>query len=339
MSRKVSILFVDDEPNILRAVRRQVRHYRDQWDMHFANGGVEAVKVITLENIDIVVTDMRMPEVDGSKLLEWISSHHPTIIRIVLSGEAKLEEIYRIVGRSHRFLAKPCSPEAILSVLCDIVDAQLHDNLENGSFELSMLDKLGTPAKTFEELRCALNADEPNIEHVHQIVGSDPSLSLRVLQLSNSAYFKKPVSTCCVRRAVANLGIDRLRDLMDVARLGQDSRAPIESELATEEAFWLARACRNQCAESTNDPEALAAAYLLGLALRCGAVDTTGSLAQVAKRAAFLTVLFGLPQVLHVSLLGLASTNAAAPFEQWPRLIANAIIEFGNQTNNNEAAA
>ena len=117
MTRKVSVLFVDDEPNILRAVRRHGRHYRDQWDLHFAYGGVDAVKVITRETIDIIVTDMRMPEVDGSKLLEWISEHQPQIVRIVLSGEAKLEEIYRIVGRSHRFLAKPCSPEVILSVI------------------------------------------------------------------------------------------------------------------------------------------------------------------------------------------------------------------------------
>jgi CheY-like chemotaxis protein len=58
--------------------------------VHFAYGGVDAVKVITRENIDIIVTDMRMPEVDGPKLLEWISEHHPKIIRVVLSGGSEV---------------------------------------------------------------------------------------------------------------------------------------------------------------------------------------------------------------------------------------------------------
>ncbi|WP_306149371.1 MULTISPECIES: HDOD domain-containing protein [unclassified Roseibium] len=339
MTRKVSILFVDDEPNILRAVRRHVRHFRDQWDVHFAYGGVDAVKVITRENIDIIVTDMRMPEVDGPKLLEWISEHHPKIIRVVLSGEAKLEEIYRIVGRSHRFLAKPCSPESIIAVLFSIVDAQLHDQLENGVFELSMLDKLGTPASTFQALRVALDAEEADIAIVQQIVGRDPSLSLRVLQLSNSAYFKQPISTCNVKQAVNNLGVDRLRDLAAAGRLGQDSRASAEAQQSSDEAYWLARACRNQCAELSKDHDHLAAAYILGLMVRCGAVDASGTLAQVAKRAAFLTVLLGLPQVLHDTLIELATSNAAAPFEKWPRLIANAIYESEIKPSKNEVAA
>jgi len=339
MSRKVSVLFVDDEPNILRAVRRQVRHYRNEWDLHFAYGGVDAVKAITRETIDIVVTDMRMPEVDGSKLLEWISGHQPQIIRIVLSGEAKLDEIYRIVGRSHRFLAKPCPPEAIISVIKDVVDAQLHDQLENGVFELSMLDKLATPSNTFDDLQSALDSDEPALEDVAQIISRDPSLSLRLLQLSNSAYFKQPISTCNMRRAVSHLGIDRLRALLAAGRLGQDTRAGVENDSSTEEALWLARACHKSCTEFTEDPDALAAAYLLGLSLRCGAVDASGTLAQVAKRAAFLTVLFGLPHILQKSLLGLATSNASAPFEQWPSLIANAIYEQGNSVTGSEAAA
>ena len=138
---------------------------------------------------------------------------------------------------------------------------------------------------------------------------------------------------------MSHIGIERLRDLFDAGRLGQVTRMPAESDHSVAEAYWLARASRNRCSEFTEDTEALAAAYLLGMALRCGAVEPTGTLAQVAKRAAFLTVLLGLPPVLQRSLSVLAMSNATAPFEQWPRLIANAIYEQGNQTPNNEAAA
>jgi hypothetical protein len=121
--------------------------------------------------------------------------------------------------------------------------------------------------------------------------------------------------------------------------LGQDSRASAEAQQSSDEAYWLARACRSQCAELSKDHDHLAAAYILGLMVRCGAVDASGTLAQVAKRAAFLTVLLGLPQVLHDTLIELATSNAAAPFEQWPRLIANAIYESEIKPSKNEVAA
>ncbi|MEO9901043.1 MAG: response regulator, partial [Nisaea sp.] len=334
MSRKVSVLFVDDEPNILRAVRRHLRHYKDEWHIHFAYGGVDAVKVITRENVDIIVTDMRMPEVDGSQLLEWISENHPEIIRIVLSGEAKLEEIYRIVGRSHRFLAKPSSPEATISVIRDVVDAQLHDQIENGVFEMSMLDRLGTPASIFNTLQGVLDADEVRIDEIANIVQQDPSLSLRSLQICNSAYFKQASHTCDIRKAISTIGADRFRELLKAGRLGQDSRVQVEDDKVQQEAYWLARASKNECTAQTDSQNVLSAAYVLGLGLRCGAVDTSGTLSQVAKRAAFLTVLFGLPEILPKSLLSLAKSNASAPFEHWPKLIANAVIEQNDQLLN-----
>lgn len=339
MSRKVSVLFVDDEPNILKAVRRHVRRYRDQWDMHFAFGGVDAVKVITRETIDIVVTDMRMPEVDGSQLLEFISDHHPEMIRIVLSGEAKLDEIYRIVGRSHRFLAKPCAPDAIVSVITDVVDAQLRDQLENGEFNLSMLDNLGTCESVFEKWQAEADREDPDIEALTEIIRKDPSLSLRVLQLANSAYFKSALKTCSVRKAVSHIGIDRLRELFRSGRLGQESKSSAENGALAEEAFWLARACRNHCSTLTEEKDTLSAAYVAGLCLRCGAVDTTGSLSQIARRAAFLTVLLGLPDTLNDALRRLGASNANVPFEQWPRLVAEAFSPTGLYGIEGEVAA
>ncbi|MEO9526379.1 response regulator [Roseibium sp.] len=337
MTRKVSVLFVDDEPNILSAVRRHVRRYRDEWDLHFAQGGVEAVRVITCETVDIIVTDMKMPEVDGTRLLEWISEHHPKIIRFVLSGEAKPDEIYRIVGRSHRFLAKPCSPEAIVAGIRDVVDAQLHDQLENGAVEMSMLDRLGTPPGIVTELQAHLEQEEPCLDRIADIVRKDPSLSLRMLQLCNSAYFKQPFPTCSIRKAVSHVGADRLRELLEAGRLGQQSRANSGENAAVTEAHCLARATMDACAELTQKPDSLSAAYVVGLGLRCSAVDASGTLAQAALRAAFLTVLLGLPEILKKTLLGLAETNAQAPQEHWPKLIAGAIAAQEFQTLSSEA--
>ncbi|WP_346910261.1 hypothetical protein [uncultured Roseibium sp.] len=99
------------------------------------------------------------------------------------------------------------------------------------------------------------------------------------------------------------MGAERLRDLMAVGRLGQGGKTDGQREIRPEEAYWLARASRNQCEDLTDDQETLTAAYVLGLSLRSGAVEATGTLGQVAKRAAFLAVLFGLPDILAATLL------------------------------------
>ena len=86
---KPRILFVDDEPNILSALKRFTRPKREEWDMDFVPGGAEAIEAISERSYDVVVSDMRMPGVSGATLLEWISQNMPGIVRLVLSGEAK----------------------------------------------------------------------------------------------------------------------------------------------------------------------------------------------------------------------------------------------------------
>ena len=83
---KIRILFVDDEPNVLDGLRRMLRGMRHQWQMSFATNGHEALEILDGQPYDVVVSDMRMPGMDGVQLLTEIKKRHPTIVRIVLSG-------------------------------------------------------------------------------------------------------------------------------------------------------------------------------------------------------------------------------------------------------------
>lgn len=325
MSASLTVLFVDDEPNILRAMRRHLRPYRHEWDMHFAEGGNQAIDIMGANAVDVVVTDMRMPEVDGAQLLEWISQHQPEVMRFVLSGEAQLEEIYRIVGRSHRFLAKPCAPDEVVGVIKNLIEARRCDQAENGTVRLPMLDRLSTPAGRFRELSAALERQDPCIGEIAGIIRQDPSLSLRALQLANSAYFKRAISTCEISRAVSHIGIDRIRDILAVGRLGQESRGAVGPEDGIEMALKLASNSETACRSVTDCKETLAAAYAVGLCLRCGAIDSSGKLSQAARRADLLSVLFGLPEILRRALQHLGAASLDAPVEQWPHLIAETV--------------
>ena len=87
----MKLLFVDDEPNVLRGLSRLLFQYSDEWDMHFSSSGEEALRVLSEDPIDVLVTDMRMPGMDGAKLLEIVHEKHPRVARVVLSGHTELE--------------------------------------------------------------------------------------------------------------------------------------------------------------------------------------------------------------------------------------------------------
>ena len=108
-----SILFVDDEPMILAGLQRLLRSQRNVWDMSFAASGAEALAVLETKPFDAVVTDMRMPAMDGARLLELVKERYPGTIRIVLSGYFESEAALRAVPVAHQYLAKPCDPKKL----------------------------------------------------------------------------------------------------------------------------------------------------------------------------------------------------------------------------------
>ena len=105
------ILFVDDEPLVLEGLQRMLFGMRHEWDMRFAGSGGEALRLMAKSPADVVVSDMRMPQMNGAQLLNEIMRLHPRTIRFILSGYADQEMILQCVGGTHQFLSKPCDGE------------------------------------------------------------------------------------------------------------------------------------------------------------------------------------------------------------------------------------
>lgn len=111
------VLFVDDERSVLAALEWMLRPHRDRWTMTFAQSAVEALAQLGTQCVDAVVTDLRMPGMDGAALLSIVRVRHPETIRIVLSGEASTEIADRVGGLAHRRLRKPCGADEIIDAL------------------------------------------------------------------------------------------------------------------------------------------------------------------------------------------------------------------------------
>lgn len=104
---KATLLFVDDEQNILSSLKRLFRPTGHR--VLTALGGAEALKIFAEEEIDLIVSDMRMPEMDGAKLLAQVAQNYPKTMRILLTGYADMESTVRAVNEGHiyKYVSKP----------------------------------------------------------------------------------------------------------------------------------------------------------------------------------------------------------------------------------------
>lgn len=117
-----SVLAVDDEPNIVSALRRTLRSRG--FTVHTALGGAEGLEVLEKQPVDAIISDMRMPEMTGAQFLQAARLKMPEAVRILLTGYADITSTIEAVnnGEIFRYLSKPWDDDVLLSVL--------HDGLE-----------------------------------------------------------------------------------------------------------------------------------------------------------------------------------------------------------------
>jgi DNA-binding NtrC family response regulator len=120
---KACILFVDDEPPVLAALARQLRRDRSRWEMVFAVGGQRGIDEIRNRCFTVVVSDFRMPDVDGIKVLTEAAVACPGVVLIMLSGAAEAEAMSRAVPSLHELIFKPCDTATLRAAIERAVEA------------------------------------------------------------------------------------------------------------------------------------------------------------------------------------------------------------------------
>jgi len=214
MAEKKRVLFVDDEPSILDGLRRTMRSMRHEWEMSFAGSGQEALELLASQAFDVIVTDMRMPGMDGAELLRRVMESHPKVARIVLSGQADKETIYRALGPMHQYLAKPCDSKTLKATLegaCTISSLLGDEVLKELVSKMVTLPSLPS---LYSEMMDEIQAPEPSIKKVAEIVSKDIGMTAKMLQIVNSALFGLSHRVADPAQAVSLLGLDTVRSLV-----------------------------------------------------------------------------------------------------------------------------
>ncbi len=213
---KKQILFVDDEPHVLGGLKRSLHSMRDEWDIYTAPSGAEALDFLKTKPIDLVVSDLRMPGMDGVELLKTIQHLHPEMIRFVLSGYADRFMILRCAGPAHKFLVKPCEIDPLIKsirrsfALRDLVQSHGVQQFIANATELPALPSL------YEALMNALQSRDSSMAQIASIIDSDSVLSGKLLHLVNSTFFGYIQS---ISQAVSYLGAEAMSAIALTAAL------------------------------------------------------------------------------------------------------------------------
>jgi HD-like signal output (HDOD) protein len=209
----IRVLFVDDDPAVLEGLENRLRPFRQRWHMRFAKGASAALAQLAQHPADVVVSDMRMPEVDGASLLETVRERYPQTVRFMLSGETGQEGAMGVMPLVHQFLSKPCDASVLEQAIeraCCLrgVDAAAVDKA------VSLLRALPALPRLYWEVAREIDNPRSDLASIAKILEQDVVMTARVLQLANSAFFGAARKINTVREATMLLGLNPIRSLV-----------------------------------------------------------------------------------------------------------------------------
>ena len=208
------ILFVDDEPLVLDGLQRMLRPMRAEWEMVFVKSGHEALELMSQTPFDVVVSDMRMPQMNGAELLAEVLKRYPQTVRLILSGHADKDLTLKCVGSTHQYLAKPCRPEDLKAAITRA--GELKDSLKDKGLRqlVSCMERVPSMPRLYVEIVEKLEDPEIGLDSIGDIIAKDIGMSAKILKLVNSSFFGLGREISNVTEAVSYLGVDTIKSLV-----------------------------------------------------------------------------------------------------------------------------
>jgi HD-like signal output (HDOD) protein len=243
------ILFVDDEPELLDSLRARLYKHRHEWNMKFVLSGADAIAVLEQQRVDLIVSDVRMPGMDGGQLLSVVKQRWPTTVRIIISGYSDPAQAVRLTSLAHQYIAKPCEGRELENIIERCFNLQDLLNQEPLRRVVGSVGKLPAMPKTYGRLQAALSQTSVTAAEVGDIVNADAAIAGKVLQITNSAFFRLRKPMVRIKDAVTYLGFATIRNLVLSAEIFSQWNSPlslpdVDPEQLQNHAQLAAAACK-----------------------------------------------------------------------------------------------
>jgi HD-like signal output (HDOD) protein len=243
------ILFVDDERDLLDSLRARLYKHRHDWNMKFVVSGEEAIAALEQQRFDLVVSDVRMPGMDGGQLLTVVKQRWPDAMRIIVSGYSDPVQAVRLTSLAHQYVAKPCDGRELENIIERCFHLQDLLGQEALRKMVGSIGKLPAMPKTYGLLQAALAQPSVTAAQIGDIVNADAAIASKVLQITNSAFFRLRKPMVRIKDAVTYLGFATVRNLVLSAEIFSQWQAPkglsdLDPERLQSHAQCAAAACK-----------------------------------------------------------------------------------------------
>ena len=210
----IDIIFVDDDPAILSSLKRSSRLMREKWNCDFASVPDKALEKFSSKNYDLIISDMRMPKMDGATLLNKIKQISPKTVRFILSGQGQRSSILRSFNSAHQYLSKPFNFDELGNEI-ERTFAFLN-TLNDPNFKnlLTKINTLPILSANYDRLIEKINKDDGNLDEISKIVSQDIGMTAKILQVVNSPYFGMSGEICSPVKAAKILGLDLIKEMV-----------------------------------------------------------------------------------------------------------------------------
>ncbi|NDV28076.1 response regulator [Desulfovibrio sp. JC010] len=208
------ILFVDDDKNILDSFRAMMHGLRKEWKSRFASTGRDALEKVNKTEFDVVISDMKMPDMDGCELMRNVADMQPDTVRIMLSGHSDMQSLLKSAKHTHQFLSKPCNTEVLIETIRRMLELRPILADQKVRTIVTGLDTLPALPDLYIKITRELNKPEPNLQRIGELARMDPGISTTLLKVVNSSFFGFYGSVSCPSRAAVLLGTNVLKGLI-----------------------------------------------------------------------------------------------------------------------------
>jgi len=245
-----NILFVDDEQDLLDSLRARLYKHRREWNMTFVASGEEAIAAFEKHTIDLIVSDVRMPGMDGGQLLSLVKQRWPTTVRIIVSGYSDPVQAARLTSLAHQYVAKPCNGQQLENIIERCFNLQALLSQESLRGVVGRIGKLPAMPKTYGRLQTALTQPQVTAGEIGDIVNADAAIATKVLQITNSAFFRLRKPMVRIKDAVTYLGFATIRNLVLSAEIVSQWKASsdvfdVDPDRLQDHAHHAAAACKS----------------------------------------------------------------------------------------------
>lgn len=294
----IRVLFVDASAAPLAALEARLKPLFDDWQMQFVAGSEAALKQLEAERYDVVVSELGSVAAgfDGSGLLHKCRDRWPAMVRLILSAEARQDVVMKALPVAHQFLAKPFDPVHLRQVVTRAcaLQAKLYSNGVMAS--LGSLKSLPAVPRLYQLLSQELDSGRATPKSIATIIEQDMSMTARLLQLVNSAYFGLSRRITNIREAVTYLGFEPIRNLVASTEMFRAM-----SKLCSPVGFSLDAVQQHSqrvgiiAAGLLTDRELSRTAYCAGMLHDIGRVVLAVSMPEAFSRASELSKRLGIP--------------------------------------------